>query len=383
MQKRTISLIKHHLRQFSSIPGYYLPYAMNKGRAGPPACVDIELTYRCNLRCKMCPQELYKTQLGEKSKNQREINTQDLDLLFTDLAAMKVGYITLTGGEPLLRRDILSIIHSARQHNLFVNILSNGALLNEAMASELIRLGVGCITFSLDGSEKIHDHIRGVKGSFSRLIRGIELLNQSRNGGQAGPLISLNCTISRLNQDNFGDVIGIASDLNIRSVNYGFLFFTDEEAVRKTSHDVSSMGAKDENQILPDELKNVDTDQIEKEIIRTLDLAKELDIYVTFSPPLRGNNIHKYFTEIEYSYCRKCFFPWYSSRISPYGEVYPCSIDISIGNIRSAPFSELWNNSRYIDFRNTLKKKGLFPKCSKCCVLNTKLWDYLPRTVSY
>lgn len=382
MGKRIISIIKHRLRQFSSIPGYYLPYAIDKGRAGPPACVDIELTYRCNLRCKMCPQELYKTQLKEKSKKQREINEQDFDRLFADLAAMKVGYITLTGGEPFLRRDIFSIIHSARQHNLFINILSNGALLDKAKVHELNRLGVGCITFSLDGAEKTHDHIRGVKGSFSRLVQGVELLNQSRNG-KAGPLLSLNCTISRLNQDNFGDVIGIASDLNIKSVNYGFLFFTDEEAVRKTSNDVSIMGAKDENQILPDELKNVDTDQVEKEIIRTLNLSRKFDIHVTFSPPLRGKNIHKYFTEIEYSYCGKCFFPWYSSRISPCGEVYPCSIDISIGNICSVPFSELWNSPQYIHFRNTLKKKGLFPKCSKCCVLNTKLWDYLPRTVSY
>jgi radical SAM protein with 4Fe4S-binding SPASM domain len=381
MQKRTVSILKHHFRQIYSVPGYYLPYVFNKGRAGVPTCVDIELTYRCNLRCQMCPQEIYKNQQREKAKNCQEMSGQELDSVFADLAAIKVGYITLTGGEPLVRRDIFSIIHSARQHGLFVNILSNGALLDKAMASELSRLGVGCITFSLDGPQKIHDQVRGVKGSFSRLTQGIENLNQIRNGGNQ-PSLSLNCTISRLNQDNFGEVVGIASDLGIRSVNYGFLFFTDEEAIRKTSNDIS-LGTKNEDQILPDELKDINPEQIEKEIVRAIELSKKLDIHVTFSPPLRGENIHKYFTQIEYSYCRKCFFPWYSSRISPYGEVYPCSIDISIGNIRSTPFSKLWNNSRYVHFRNTVKNKGLFPKCSKCCVLNTKLWDYLPKTASY
>jgi radical SAM protein with 4Fe4S-binding SPASM domain len=382
MKRRTISFLKQHIRRISSVPGYYLPYAIYKGRARTPSCVDIELTYRCNLRCRICPQELYKNQQGKRIDDRQEMSEQDIDRIFGDLAAMKVGYITLTGGEPFVRRDIFSIIHSARKHGLFVNILSNGALLDESIAEEISRLRVGSITFSLDGDQETHDHIRGVKGSFSRLIRGIETIIQSGNGGYR-PLLSLNCTISRLNQNNFGDIIAIASDLGIRSINYGFLFFTNEEAVLKTSDDIPLMGAKDENQILPTELKDVDTYKIEKEIIRSFDLAKKFDVYITFSPPLRGKNIHKYFTQIEYSYCRKCFFPWYSSRINPYGDVYPCSIDTGIGNIRSAPFSKIWNNPRYVHFRNTLKKKGLFPKCSKCCVLNTKLWDYLPRTKIY
>lgn len=381
MQKRTISTFKHHFRRLISVPGYYLPYVFNKGRAGVPTCVDIELTYRCNLHCQMCPQEIYKNEHGKRTEDCREMSGQELDSVFSDLAALEVGYITLTGGEPLVRRDIFSIIRSARQHGLFVNILSNGALLDKAMAGELSRLGVGCITFSLDGPQEIHDQVRGVEGSFSRLTRGIEALNQSSNGGSP-PSMSLNCTISRLNQDNFSDVVSIASGFGIKSVNYGFLFFTDEEAIRKTSQDVS-LGAKDENQIVPDRLKDINPEQIEKEITRAIELSRKHDIHLTFSPPLRGENIRKYFTQIEYSYCGKCFFPWYSSRISPYGEVYPCSIDISIGNIRSTPFSELWNNSEYVHFRNTLKDKGLFPKCSKCCVLNTKLWNYLPKAASY
>lgn len=378
MQKRIFHLFKQHLRQIISIPGYYWPYIASNGHAGTPQCVDIELTYRCNLRCRICPQELYKTQQGKKTQNGREMDAQEMDRLFKDLAAMKVGYITLTGGEPLLHRDIFPIIHLARQNGLFVNILSNGMLLDDAMADELSRLGVGAMTLSLDGHQEVHDRIRGVKGSFSRLTGGIKALTLPRRGGTA-PLLSLNCTISRLNQDSFSDVVRIASEHGIRSINYGFLFFTDEAALRKTSKIISCMGAKDENQVLPDELKNVNIETIENEIIRTLDLSERLDIHVTFSPPLKGENIRKYFTQIEYSYCGKCFFPWYSSRINPYGEVYPCSIDTPLGNIRTLAFSRIWNNQRYVHFRNTLKKNGLFPKCSKCCVLNTKLWDYLPR----
>ncbi|MBI5555359.1 MAG: SPASM domain-containing protein [Elusimicrobia bacterium] len=85
-----------------------------------------------------------------------------------------------------------------------------------------------------------------------------------------------------------------------------------------------------------------------------------------------------YFYNPDYAYSSKCFIPWYSGRVSPYGDVYPCSIDVKIGNIRQTPFSVLWNSPRYKDFRNTLKRQGLFPKCAKCCNLNTKLWNYLP-----
>jgi radical SAM protein with 4Fe4S-binding SPASM domain len=59
--------------------------------------------------------------------------------------------------------------------------------------------------------------------------------------------------------------------------------------------------------------------------------------------------------------------------------VYACGpISISMGNITEEPLSKIWNNEKYKEFRRNLRSHGLFPKCTKCCALNNKVWQYLP-----
>jgi radical SAM protein with 4Fe4S-binding SPASM domain len=81
---------------------------------------------------------------------------------------------------------------------------------------------------------------------------------------------------------------------------------------------------------------------------------------------------------VTHSYVETCFYPWKAARVNPYGDVYSCSIDVAFGNIRQAPFSQLWNGEAYQVFRRTLKQQGIFPKCTKCCALSDRLWDQLP-----
>jgi len=80
----------------------------------------------------------------------------------------------------------------------------------------------------------------------------------------------------------------------------------------------------------------------------------------------------------EYAFVEKCFYPWKTFRISPYGDVYSCSIDVAFGNVRDQSVIDIWNNEAYQTFRRALKKRRLFPKCAKCCALNNEFWKYLP-----
>ena len=92
----------------------------------------------------------------------------------------------------------------------------------------------------------------------------------------------------------------------------------------------------------------------------------------------RASRCERRFEDPEYAFVEKCFYPWKSFRINPYGDVYSCSIDVDFGNVREQPFSAIWNNDAYQTFRRTLKERQLFPKCAKCCALNNEFWRYLP-----
>ena len=110
----------------------------------------------------------------------------------------------------------------------------------------------------------------------------------------------------------------------------------------------------------------------------TKNKAKDYGILLNFQPYLAGQDIVRRFHDDTYAYVNKCFYPWYAFRVNPYGDVYPCSMDILIGNIKEQSIKTLWNNEKYVSFRKALMKKGIFPRCTKCCVLNNTLWSYLP-----
>jgi radical SAM protein with 4Fe4S-binding SPASM domain len=376
---------KRELRQIAAIPHYWIPYSFLAGRAFAPAGVDIELTFRCNLRCQICPQELYKRQQNDSEqlpafpKQSEEISLAEIKILIEDLARMGVKVITLTGGEPFLRGDIIEIIHYIKATGLLCNVLTNGMLIKPQVAAELVRARVDTITFSLDGPREVHDRIRGADGSYDRVCQAIEAIQQQKEIQKSKkPTLSINCTISSLNQDKFSRLVDTAKTYRVCAVNYAFLFFTHQQAVDKTEQLIPLKQAKPEDQVLPAYLKQVDPLTLQAEIDRCHARAAEAGIYVNFNPPLKQEEVEHYFADDGYSYCNKCFLPWFSSRINPYGDVYPCSIDLKIGSIRKLPFSQLWNNQRYIHFRTILKQKGLLPKCLKCCSLTTKLWNYLP-----
>lgn len=381
MLPKLLGNFKAGLRQIIAVPHYWIPYSFLSGKAFAPKVVDIELTFRCNLKCKICPQELYKskqdgTPLPQKSE---EITLAELKATIDDLARMGVKVITLTGGEPFLRNDIIEIVSYIKTKGVGCNILTNGMLINSQIAALLVKAKVDTITFSLDGPREIHDQVRGVKGSFDKVCRSMEFIQEQKKlQGSNRPALSFNCTISSLNQDKFSRLIDIANTYNICSVNYAFLFFTHQEAVNKTEQLIPLDHVKPEDQVLPAYLKQIDPHILQEEIKRCCAKAADANIYLNFNPPLTDKEVEHYFFDNNYSYCNKCFFPWYSSRINPYGDVYPCSIDFKVGNIRQHPFSQLWNSENYIRFRTTLKDNGLFPKCLKCCILTSKLWNYLP-----
>ena len=131
-----------------------------------------ECTTRCNLHCRHCGSDC------SVQSREKDMPLEDfLGALDTIPATHRPKDFTvvLTGGEPLLRPDIVQVGRQIRRRGLGWGMVSNGWFYDEAMHGRLMAAGMGAITVSLDGLEESHDWMRGHSGSYDRAIRAIGL----------------------------------------------------------------------------------------------------------------------------------------------------------------------------------------------------------------
>jgi MoaA/NifB/PqqE/SkfB family radical SAM enzyme len=155
-----------------------------------PFCVSFELTHCCNAKCKHC-------HLG----GQIEENRASAERLGEICRQVKPVVAQLSGGEPLLRRDLEDIIRAIRRPNRapYVDITTNGTLLTNKKYDQLLDAGIDQIAVSLDYPDTRHDSFRGVPGLFNRIEKLIPGL-----GERTDKSITLSCVVQ---SDNFRDLI--------------------------------------------------------------------------------------------------------------------------------------------------------------------------------
>jgi radical SAM protein with 4Fe4S-binding SPASM domain len=383
--KKVVSpVVLKNLRGISgAVTTYYPEYLFGDGKITSLKNVSIEVTFRCNCRCQMCP--LYGIQTGggkelsESIREQEEMKLEEYERLFRELRALNTESVNFTGGEAFLRRDMLDITKLAREAGLEVSFTSNGGMLTREIAQKVVELGVDGITISLDGPKEVHEEIRKAK-VFDRVMEAVDWIEEEkRKQGKAGPIITFLCTVSALNQHHLVGIVEIARKKNL-TLAIDPIIFTSDEIWESSKEAVQEEFVKQESFVMPDEIGKVDTDALEKELQKVFDQAKKLNqpVYISLAGK---NNRKKFFEDPKYSTVHKCFAPWYSCRIDPYGNVYPCSLSICMGNVREQPMPEIVNGEKFMDFRKKLKANKLMPFCSKCCVLysHNKFWDFLPK----
>ena len=126
-----------------------------------PIFVSYAITRKCNMSCKYCHQREYGTS--------EELSTDEAKNLITDLSNNGTSLLMISGGEPLLRKDIDLLVNHAIESGLAVAMSTNGSLITE----HLNMIGkLSYISISLDGPREIHDSVRG-KGSFDLAVKGI------------------------------------------------------------------------------------------------------------------------------------------------------------------------------------------------------------------
>src|SRR5690349_20466770 len=115
--------------------------------AAPPH-VQLELTWQCNWRCVHCYQDSHRL---------RAATTEQLTAPMAELAAAGTLHLIVTGGEPLMRRDLLDVLAAAYRAGLRITLYTNGHLITEAIADALAELIAAAELSVLSGDDAIHD----------------------------------------------------------------------------------------------------------------------------------------------------------------------------------------------------------------------------------
>lgn len=151
-------------------------------RANETALHDLtylfwECTLRCNLCCRHC---------GSDCTSDVRVKDMPFDDFLNAILPLREKVkgkilVAITGGEPLLRKDLPDCGHRLRDHGFHWGIVTNGYAYDEAMHNRLVSSGMSSVTVSLDGLESTHNRFRGNPHSYERVIRALQIIVSSRN----------------------------------------------------------------------------------------------------------------------------------------------------------------------------------------------------------
>lgn len=286
--------------------------------------LHIEIANECNERCVHCyiPHE-YKTKSIDPTLFYRTVE---------EGRNMNIINVTLSGGEPLLHKDIIDFLKRCRELDLSVNILTNLTLLSNAIIEEIKKNPLLCVQtsiYSMDAS--IHDSITKVKGSFEKTKSNLLKLKG------AGIPLQISCPVMKQNKNTFNDVIAFGKENGI-SVAVNYVIFA--------SYDHSNCNLV--NRLSLEEVSQAFDKQATDEYVNYIRSQAEEKNALTSQDPIC-------------SICR------YYICVSADGTVFPCAgwqANV-IGDLNKQSLRDIWETSEGIRKLRQIKRKE-FPKCVSC-----------------
>lgn len=134
-----------------------------------------ECTLRCNAYCAFCG-----SRCGEVTS--AELTTDEILAAFRNVAEKmdpRQIMINVTGGEPLLRKDLFDVMAACTAMGFSWGMVSNGMLMTAEIVQKLKNAGMKTVSISLDGLQETHEALRGVKGGFPRVIHALTMLREA------------------------------------------------------------------------------------------------------------------------------------------------------------------------------------------------------------
>jgi MoaA/NifB/PqqE/SkfB family radical SAM enzyme len=286
--------------------------------------------------------------------------------------------LLLTGTEPFLYPHVTELINYIVTHNLRLHITTNGTLLSryaERLVDLCTKPGSLTLTISLDGIGEVHDSIRGVKGTFGRAINGLQAVAERKKMlGSKWPEVSICYTISNFNDHHISEFVDwfYHKDLGLKGITFSHLWFKDKTIVKKHNQKHGKEYSVQQANLAGLDIAAIDMDSVLEQLRTARESYKDLPCALFEHPQLTVEESKKYYTQpTEVVFYEKCLAPWRNVAVNPQGEVIisPLCFDYPLGNIIEQSFPQIWNGIPIKRFRRRLKKVGMYPACTRCCML--------------
>ena len=323
-------LLMGYLNRWRHFPGWLFQHgfksilvangSLGMGCIGYPGHPVWEVTGACNLRCIHCH-----AVSGKAAPD--ELSTDEGKKLIDMLAATgEFRTLIFTGGEPLVRPDIFTLLKYSQQAGLANIIATNGTLIDEEMAFKLKDHGVVCNAISIDAANtEIHDFVRNKPGSFDLALRAIEATKKT------GILLQINTTAMEYNMPHLPELIDFAD-----SCGAGIMLMYQLVAVGRGEKIEKATLKKSANKYLSELI--ADKQKIAKTIIEPV-AGPQYWPYILEKNGIRDGLMLK----LAGNFFHGCAAGRGFVYIKANGDVWPCPfVEINAGNIKNTSFQQIY-----------------------------------------
>ncbi len=294
------------------------------------------------------------------NKSVKQLDQSVIDKLLSSLIKLRTQWVVMSGGEALMHPDFFQFCDLLKSTGVKITVLSTGIML-EKHAQKLVEKTDDLI-ISLDGSQAVHDQIRGIPGAYHKLKKGVQAVKKiNRQFSVSGRSV--------IQQSNFLDwpnIVDTAHEIGLDNISF---LPADISTSAFNRPDLWDGDRKNEVALTVEQLQ--DLKMVIESLIRThkndfssgyiLESEEKLQQFFAYYAAFHGLAD---FPEVH------CNAPWVSSVIESDGSVQPCFFHPTFGSLNDDSFEKIINSPSSIAFRKNLNIQTN-PICKKCvCSLN-------------
>jgi len=341
------------------------PVRSRRGSGPVKPVVIWNLTRRCNLRCRHCYTVSANVDFPGELSHEQAMAT------LNDLGDFGIPALILSGGEPLDRFDFFELAEAARDKVRFLALSTNGTKLHGESVDRVADIGFQYVGISIDGIGPANDWFRGVDGAFDDALRGV------RECKARGIKVGLRFTLTRDNAGQLPDLLKLCGDEGVDKFYLSHLVY-------------AGRGDKNRGEDAVHGHTRAALDLLIERAWRSASEGCPLDI-------VTGNNdadavymLHwaeRHFEPEKVAHLRDHLEAWGGNssglgvaNIDPQGRVHPDTYwsDYTVGNVKTARFSELWTGGDPMLAQLRLRPRPLKGRCGACahqsvCGGNTRI----------
>lgn len=312
-----------------------------------PHTLTLEITSCCNLRCEMCPKTHHLVNTPENEVMPREV----FDRVKPILPAVSTVELTGLWGEAFLHRDwYLEMLAELKQHPIRVSTTSNGTVIDDALARQLVVLGLDRLSISLDAATpETFSRVRP-PGRMETVIAGLEAVSRwKKDLAKSLPVVELSFVGLTRNIDEFPDFVRKAGSLGAGKV------------VLQAAGEYEGI----EGESVATRFKELGRQRFEEGAA----IARETDLEIELFPPdqFEDQRADRNAPAKDTVLLKDCLDPWTRSVVTTRGDVLPCCAGAEpLGNLAGKSFREIWYGPAYRELRRQIRTGQPPPMCRAC-----------------